>query len=428
MYPTNETLHLLNTKHSLSEIYRHYTDRHSFPFGELPQFNAYPLIVVIPSYNEESVLEVIHSLQNLKDKDIRTLVIIVFNASQNDNDFVRETNITAAEEARQYTENCNFPAFHILEYNYLPSKTAGVGLARKIGMDFAIQILSQHNMDGIICCLDADSLVDCNYTSAIYEGFANNPHWDAASIYFEHPTSGEKFSPAIYESIIQYELHLRYYIRIQKWIGLPFAYQTVGSSMAVRASSYCKYGGMNTRKAGEDFYFLQKIISKGTCGEIINTKVIPSPRISGRVPFGTGRAVGDMVQSGKNHFLTYHPEAFIEVKNWIDHMEEWYSKDWEYSDMPGHLSKWLRIENFNAALEEIKRHTSGYPSFRKRIFQWFDAFRLMKYLHWYRDHVQSNIPVEEAAGWLLIRQNYSIQNPDVDLLLQILRDLDKESA
>jgi hypothetical protein len=79
---------------------------------------------------------------------------------------------------------------------------------------------------------------------------------DAASIYFEHPTPEIYFDKKIIQSIISYELHLRYYIQKQKFIGLPYACHTVGSSMAVKASSYCKYGGKNTRKAGQDFYFL----------------------------------------------------------------------------------------------------------------------------------------------------------------------------
>ncbi len=37
--------------------------------------------------------------------------------------------------------------------------------------------------------------------------------------------------------------------------GVSHAYHTIGSSMAVRCSAYAKIGGMNRRKAGEDFIF-----------------------------------------------------------------------------------------------------------------------------------------------------------------------------
>ena len=82
----------------------------------------------------------------------------------------------------------------------------------------------------------------------------------AASIYYEHPVAGLAFSENLYEGIANYELHLRYYVWALRSIKFPYAFQTVGSSMLCRASSYVRYGGMNRRKAGEDFYFLQKII------------------------------------------------------------------------------------------------------------------------------------------------------------------------
>ena len=61
--------------------------------------------------------------------------------------------------------------------------------------------------------------------------------------------------------------------------------------MAVRPEAYMKQGGMNRRKAGEDFYFLNKIMSLGGFGECAETTIYPSPRTSKRVPFGTGQAV-----------------------------------------------------------------------------------------------------------------------------------------
>ena len=85
----------------------------------------------------------------------------------------------------------------------------------------------------------------------------------------------------------------------------PFAFHTIGSSMAVRASSYMRQGGMNKRKAGEDFYFQQKIIPLCGFTECNSTVVYPSPRPSYRVPFGTGRAMLGYLQNGE--VLTWVP-------------------------------------------------------------------------------------------------------------------------
>ena len=39
--------------------------------------------------------------------------------------------------------------------------------------------------------------------------------------------------------------------------------------MAVRADAYLRQGGMNRRKAGEDFYFLNKFMVLGGYGEML---------------------------------------------------------------------------------------------------------------------------------------------------------------
>ena len=110
---------------------------------------------------------------------------------------------------------------------------------------------------------------------------------------------GQALGQAGFDGIAAYELHLRYHVRVQKWIGFPYAFQTIGSAMAVRAWAYVKQGGMNRRHAGEDFYFLQKISWLGPISELSTVTVFPSPRLSGRVPFGTGKAVGDYIESGQ---------------------------------------------------------------------------------------------------------------------------------
>ena len=420
----------MRVKNSLSGIYQKYIEKHSFQFTRIEDEGDFDLIVVIPAYKESGVIPVIQSLASGNYANQKVLVIIVFNASNSDKPETILINKKAANEAREYIDKISSPRFIILEYNDLPEKHAGVGLARKIGMDYAVQIYSAIEKEGVISCLDADSQVESNYSEEIINAFTKNPHWDAASIYFEHPISGHDYTESVYHAIIQYELHLRYYINIQKWAGLPYAFQTVGSSMAVRSGSYCRYGGMNTKKAGEDFYFLQKIISKGKCGEITGTTVIPSPRISDRVPFGTGKAVGDMLATNEKIFNTYHPEAFAEIKAWINEMPVWYINGWENvsKNLPSNLVNWLNLQNFEDILNECKKHTSGYEKFRKRVFQWFDAFKLMKFLHWYRDKILSNIPVTDASKWLLDNMNIHLKDASSEDYLSLFRKTDKSAG
>ena len=62
---------------------------------------------------------------------------------------------------------------------------------------------------------------------------------------------------------------------------------------------------MNRKKAGEDFYFLQKLFDAGHFSECNTTRVIPSPRPSDRVIFGTGPAIREYLETAVS--LTFHP-------------------------------------------------------------------------------------------------------------------------
>jgi hypothetical protein len=108
----------------------------------------------------------------------------------------------------------------------------------------------------------------------------------------------EIFPPTVFDAVINYELHQRYYLQAVRYTGYPFAYHTVGSCFAVLAETYCRMGGLSRRKAGEDFYFIQKIAVHGRYGECRTTRVYPSPRPSDRVPFGTGPDISRQISCG----------------------------------------------------------------------------------------------------------------------------------
>src|SRR4030095_9895180 len=122
------------------------------------------------------------------------------------------------------------------------------------GMDEALRRFDEVGWaEGIIAGYDADCRCETNYLTALERHFQKNSQSPGCSIYFEHPLSGP-LSPAVYEGAAAYELHLRYFVQALRYAGFPHAHHTLGSCMAVRACTYCKQGGMNKRKAGEDFY------------------------------------------------------------------------------------------------------------------------------------------------------------------------------
>ena len=222
------------------------------------------LIVVIPSYKETHLTESLKSLLNtvLAEGSIEILVII--NGTNEDSDQIKKINeesyaaaLTLAKENRKKGLSI-YPLF----FPDLPNKQSGVGVARKIGLDEALRRFKMiGNDNGVLVCFDADSLVSSNYFESILNHFENRQP-AGASIYFEHDCESLDIPEKERRAITEYELHLRYYIRFQKYIGLPYAFYTVGSSMAVRSGDYEDLYGMNKRKAGEDFYFLHKFIKK----------------------------------------------------------------------------------------------------------------------------------------------------------------------
>ncbi|MBI2968434.1 MAG: glycosyltransferase family 2 protein, partial [Bacteroidetes bacterium] len=235
--------------------------------------------------------------------------------------------------------------------------------------------------------------------------FSSDIPADGCSIRFEHPLSGNDYPPEVYSGIVNYELYLRYYKQGLQYANLPFAFHTIGSSMAVRAGAYMKSGGMNMRKAGEDFYFLQKIIELGRFTELNSTCIYPSPRPSSRVPFGTGMAIEKWLQGRNDLRVTFDPGIFYDLKLFCKLITGLDYRQMTAKKIENRLSEALRSflsgNGFEDNLEEIKNNSATQNNFLKRFFRWFNAFRTLKFVHFARDNFYGNIPIEAAAGELL---------------------------
>ena len=194
----------------------------------------------------------------------------------------------------------------------LPQKWAGVGMARKIGMDEAVRRFAEIGTDGLIINVDADCTVDRRYLMRIADFMNSQNHCQALSLGFIHPLDAQK-SKVEKMAIALYELHLRCYINWQKNYRYPYAFHTLGSCFAVRSSAYMEQGGMNRRKAGEDFYFLHKFSRNGSLMALDEPLVYPSGRTSLRVPFGTGKAVHSILNTLNLHFAEQNGFSKIDV-------------------------------------------------------------------------------------------------------------------
>ena len=248
------------------------------------------IVVCIPCYNEPHVDKAVLALLSCALPPCAVEILILINTPAESSAEVVAQNRLSYEELVRLDNQTQISVLpiHVTE---IPAKRIGVGQARKLALDEGRDRLNESESTvRVLSCFDADCSCASNYLMALYTHFKTSKK-EAVSIHYEHPTAdynGNEVDKAIYV----YELHLRYFIFMQRLIGLPFAIHTVGSSMACTASGYTRIGGMNRRQAGEDFYFLQKFIQDNQCDVLTKTTVYPSARISDRVPFGTGRAVG----------------------------------------------------------------------------------------------------------------------------------------
>lgn len=374
------------------------------------------VVVVIPCYNED-LQHTLDSLAHNRPEVSRHFeVLLVINHSEGESPEIKKKHEQQALEFSNVELENGLSVYGIKAFD-LPQKHAGVGLARKIGMDVALQRLASINHDGLIVCLDADCTVSPDYLPALEK--VEEEAINGLAVYFEHPLGfiAEEHNR---KQIIDYEIYLRYYIQALRYSGYFHAFHTIGSSMAVRASVYARIGGMNRRKAGEDFYFLHKLIPQGRFYDMPQGKVFPSARISERVPFGTGKAMLQMQRMEKDFSQAYHYSIFADLKQWLDMGPSLANNEEAWPEM---VKSFFTAENQWEEWEALKRRSKGEQQFWRNFSHWLDGFKVLKLVHYGRDHFYGNASMMENLHAL-----FQFSEKDSEQALMALRTLDRESG
>ena len=402
--------------------------------GQLPSTNL-SIVIAIPASNEPEILHTLTALRNCLPTQGDSEVIIALNSSESAPVEVVDQNLQTEKEIRQFIHTHQDQRFRILLTNKtgISAKKAGAGFARKIAMDHALSRFDQlKKPEGVIISLDADTLCEPDYLCTVEEHFYNNPASRACSVYFEHPIEGNEYPASVYSGITQYELHIRYYIEGLRYAGHPHAYHTVGSAFCLRAGVYTSQGGMNKRTAGEDFYFLQKIIPLGNYHELNTTCLIPSPRPSGRVAFGTGPVVRKFMTGEIDSLDSYNPRVFHDLRKFLSVIPHLYRGTEKntlaiYESLPGSIQRNLGDEFFNK-LKEIRDNSSREETFHKRFYHWFNMFRTLKYINFAHKESYPRINVQKAAsGFLEKTMPPGMPGGDAKELLCRFRKIQRES-
>jgi hypothetical protein len=379
--------------------------------------------IVIPAYREPFIEHTLNYLASTYPINDKTEVIIVVNHPEGSSNEVISSNsrtVGIIKEINQRSNNTNL-RFHAIQLKNIPNKLAGVGYARKTGMDQVVLACNETNNDeAILISLDADCLVQKNYLQEIQRFYNANPKFVGSNIYFEHINSYK--DSGLHEAGMLYEIYLRYYKQSVSFTGFPYAYHTIGSCFSCTASRYVKQGGMGKQQGGEDFYFLNKLFPTGQFGEINTTCVYPFARQSDRVPFGTGPAISRHNKDGSLHSI-YNFELFKILAVFFEQFPTFFDSPEINHNIDTSLHEFLNEINFQNSIYEAKQNTSNKTAFTKRLFNTFNGFQIVKFVNYASEKTHPKQNVINEVNKLFHEKGLS-PSLELDDMLRKLRKLD----
>jgi hypothetical protein len=419
----------------------------------LPDNGRWTNVVVIPACNENPGF-----LRPPPPCGGRSLMVLVINESASAPHQVSSSNraLAAAVQARfepQWQSAPGFTGFGLSllrdplaprdvllvdrfsEGRELPAK-GGVGHARKIGADLAASLIDRNCIHSPwIHCTDADVQLPKTYFTCSDAETNTRPEYAALVYPFHHfGDQGTAENEDVILATQLYELSLRYYVAGLKFAGSPYAFHTIGSTMAVNAIHYAKVRGFPKREAGEDFYLLNKLAKVGSVLELGKglgcEPVEIAARRSDRVPFGTGASVNAItgLADPVREFRFYDPAVFELLRHWLQSWPAiWQSRsvDLAASILPEQAGEHDESERRQALLAGLKkiradqalghafRQSGDLDQFTRQMHTWFDAFRTLKLIHTLRDQ---HLPSISYAGLGANQIFYELLKQDADLL------------
>ncbi len=356
------------------------------PWKIYPQPNRkFNQAIIIPSYGESDYLP--QTLSSLVKNDPAilqdTLVVVVVNHAEDADDFFKNDN----EKTLRFLSTTDYlftlgivdAATQGVE---LPSKQAGVGLARKIGMDLALPYLTSKR--SLLFSTDADTTVNSHYLKIVLDYFKLY-NADAAVVGFSHSVQE---NPDLNNTIKEYEAFLLITAKKINEAGSPYGYVSMGSTMVCTTEAYTAVGGMSRKKVTEDFYFLQELAKFCGVHTIPNILVYPSPRPMSRVYLGTGFRMEQAQQGFEIKSLYYSKHAFTVLKKWIAlGTSAWKMSLVELLDKTKSqnkdLKKFLLMEGIEPIWNNLQSSSPSENHFIRQFHRWFDSLKTIRILKYF---------------------------------------------
>ena len=165
--------------------------------------------------------------------------------------------------------------------------------------------------------------------------------------------------------------------------------------LAINPVLYAKSRGFPKRRAGEDFYLLNKIAKLADVVHLAGKPVSLAARASSRVPFGTGPAIEKALHTRAAEFLTYAPASFELLKRFYSGFHELGAaleaspsargivrdKLWPSSWQDPDLLWLLKRLGLPTVLKKLQaNHPTGNAQ-RRAVHEWFDALKIVRFLN-----------------------------------------------
>ena len=377
-------------------------------FTELEPHETYEHCLVIPARRENWV-EIKQNWQHLTSS---MLVVLVVNTSDQEDWATQKlledtTSTSIAQTGNLYLSRLNsFIDCLVVDRTstgHQFSSQDGVGLARKIGADIALTLISQGVIrNSYINNTDADAVLPSTYfdlavpenVSAIVRPFSHISR---------SKSQNDDQRKAHHQAVLLYEISLRYYVNRLAHANSPYAFHTIGSTISVNARDYALVRGTPRRLAGEDFYLLNKLAKTGNIYSTRGDPIILDARISHRTPFGTGSSI-DRILSLENpltDYLYYQPNVFEQLKTLLRKLPLcWPQTEMEevFTNEP-YLKDWGLSTGAFMVIAKQRERIKTESVFLKFLNDWLDGFRTLKFIHFMRDNYFPSKPI----GWICLQ-------------------------
>jgi hypothetical protein len=387
---------------------------HSVSFQSTSSNPTYSHCIIIPAYNESTAFIRRLMMQSFctegRHPVRKVLIIIVVNQPFQKYAFITRLNKRLLDFIWNSEYHCNGNA----DQDFLAQSKdrqsdfliinqccpginpkQGVGYARKLGCDIAVELMQRGIIDvNWLYCTDADASLPKNY----FDVSAINKNSSALIYSFKHSfTDGAlgRYQRHLAWASKLYETSILYYRDGLAFARSPYAYTSLGSALALHPDYYCQARGFPKRSGGEDFYVLNKLVKLAPI-QAVQPTILLKPRASRRVPFGTGPAVATLLKlsqteqeaaPGDNtHFVDFNPCVFNYLKEWLDFMPilcgAIADKTQPTFDTLSDICRAALDEiHIQMLIVHLQKQATNPEQALRMAHGWFDGFKTLKFIH-----------------------------------------------